>query len=186
MVDALQCAVIGPQIKIIVDRAFRRQVFRHRTPLTASRQNVHEAVHYLAHDHRALAAAGLASWDQRFDQLPFRVSQITRIAQFATVITGAAFARPHRVTPSSNQATSLESQLILLIQELSGRTLRYGVALGRPLIGPADRNAEKQRWLDGGHRLTTDQISAKAYRHHDEQRQTDGHEAEADDFGAER
>jgi len=28
------------------------------------------------------------------------------------------------VTPSSNQATSLESQLIHLIQELSGRTLR--------------------------------------------------------------
>ena len=82
VVDALQCAVIGPQIKIIVDRALRWQVFRHRTPLTASRQNVHEAVHYLAHDHRALAAAGLARWDQQFDQLPFRVSQITRIAQF--------------------------------------------------------------------------------------------------------
>ena len=98
MVDALQCAVIGPQIKIIVDRALRWQVFRHRTPLTASRQNVHEAVHYLAHDHRALAATGLARWDQQFDQLPFRVSQITRIAQFATVITRAAFARPHRVT----------------------------------------------------------------------------------------
>ncbi len=61
-------------------------------------------------------------WDQQFDQLPFRVSQITRIAQFATVITRAAFARPHRVTPSSNQATSFESQLIHLIQELSGRT----------------------------------------------------------------
>jgi hypothetical protein len=39
VVDALQCAVIGPQIDIVVDRAFRRQVFRDCAPLTAGRQN---------------------------------------------------------------------------------------------------------------------------------------------------
>jgi hypothetical protein len=37
VVDALQCAVIGPQIEIVVDRAFRRQVFRDCAPLTAAR-----------------------------------------------------------------------------------------------------------------------------------------------------
>src|SRR6478672_4569359 len=42
VVDPLQCAVIGPQIEVVVDRAFRRQVFRDRAPLTAGRENVHE------------------------------------------------------------------------------------------------------------------------------------------------
>ena len=43
--NSFQCAVIGPQIEVVVDRAFRRQVFRDRAPLTAGRENVHEAVH---------------------------------------------------------------------------------------------------------------------------------------------
>src|ERR1035438_8024519 len=96
VVDSLQCAVIGPQIEVAVDRAFRWQVLRDRAPLTASRENVHEAVHHLPHDHRPLATAGLARWDQRFDQSPFLVGQIARISQLAAVVTGAVLARPHR------------------------------------------------------------------------------------------
>src|ERR1700682_5094838 len=42
VVDSLQCAVIGPQIEVAVDRAFRRQVFRDCAALTASLENVHE------------------------------------------------------------------------------------------------------------------------------------------------
>src|SRR5664279_6009426 len=34
VVDSFQCAVIRPQIEVVVDRAFRRQVFRDRAPLT--------------------------------------------------------------------------------------------------------------------------------------------------------
>src|SRR5260370_33556920 len=37
VVDSLQCAVICPKIEIVVDRAFRRQVFRDRAPLTTGR-----------------------------------------------------------------------------------------------------------------------------------------------------
>src|SRR6266550_1291686 len=96
VVDSLQCAVIGPQIEVIVDRAFRWQVLRDRAPLTASRENVHEAVHHLPHDHRPLATAGLARRDQRFDQSPFLVGQIARISQLAAVVTGAVLARPHQ------------------------------------------------------------------------------------------
>ena len=47
----LQRAVISPKIEIAVDRAFRWQIFRDRAPLTAGRENVHEAVHHLTHDH---------------------------------------------------------------------------------------------------------------------------------------
>src|SRR6266849_8330294 len=35
VVDSFQRAVICPQIEVVVDRAFRRQVFRDRAPLTA-------------------------------------------------------------------------------------------------------------------------------------------------------
>src|SRR6202048_1937674 len=73
VVDSLQCAVICPKIEIVVDRAFRRRVFRDRAPLTAGRENVHETVHYLPHDHRALATASLARRAPRFDQSPLRV-----------------------------------------------------------------------------------------------------------------
>src|ERR1700731_1930330 len=96
VVDSFQCAVIGPQIEVVVDRAFRRQIFRDRAPLTAGRQNVHEAVYHLPHDHPPLATASLARRDQRFDQSPFVVGQIARIAQFAAVVTGAVLVRPHR------------------------------------------------------------------------------------------
>src|SRR6266436_8101672 len=96
VVDSFQCAVICPQIEVVVDRAFRRQVFRDRAPLTAGRENVHEAVHHLPHDHRALATASLAWRDQRLNQSPFVVGQIARISQLAAVVTAAVLARPHR------------------------------------------------------------------------------------------
>src|SRR3981081_2932352 len=80
VVDSFQRAVICPQIEVAVDRASRRQVFRDRAPLTAGRENVHQAVHHLPHDHRALATASLARRDQRFDQSPFVDGQICGIA----------------------------------------------------------------------------------------------------------
>ena len=80
VVDILQCAVVGPQVEIVVDRALRRQVLRDRPPLTAGRQNVHEAVHHLTHHHGPLAPAALARWNERFNQLPFGVGQIARIS----------------------------------------------------------------------------------------------------------
>src|ERR1700683_4197051 len=95
-VDSFQRAVIGPQIEVAIDRTSRGQVFRDRPPLTAGRENVHQAVHYLPHDHRALTSATLARWDQRFHQSPFVVGQIARIAQLAAVVTGAVLVRPHR------------------------------------------------------------------------------------------
>ena len=123
MVDAIQCAIVGPQIEIVVDRAFRRQVFRDRTPLATGGQNVHQAVDDLTHDHGALVATRFAGWYQSFDQLPLLVGQVARIAQLAAVVTDTVLARPHRVTPFSNQATTLESQPIHMIQLLPGQTL---------------------------------------------------------------
>src|SRR6266567_1167858 len=54
---------------------------------------------------------------------PLIVRQITGVSQFAAVIAPAVLCRPHR-WPSSNQATTLESQPIQGIQYVSGQTLR--------------------------------------------------------------
>src|SRR5258707_9658227 len=50
VVDPFRCAVIGPQIEVVVDRAFRRKVFRNSAPPTAGRENVHQALYHLTHD----------------------------------------------------------------------------------------------------------------------------------------
>src|SRR5947209_20623479 len=56
------------------------------------------------------------------------VGQITGVSQFAAVIAPAVLCRPHR-WPSSNQATTLESQPIQGIQYVSGQTLSYQYSL---------------------------------------------------------
>src|SRR3979411_1544407 len=96
VMNSFQCTVIGPQIEVVVDRAFRWQIFRDRAPLTAGRENVHEAIHYFPHDHPAFPTASLARGDQGVDQCPFVIGQIARISQLAAVVTAAVLARPHR------------------------------------------------------------------------------------------
>ena len=85
----------APQIEISMDGRTRRQVFRNGPPLATCRQNIHEAVHHLAHDHRAFVAAALGGRDQRLNKRPFVISQIAGIAQEATIITSAVVRRPH-------------------------------------------------------------------------------------------
>jgi hypothetical protein len=60
--------------------------------------------------------------DQRFDQSSFVVGQIARISQLAAVVTGAVLARPLGDPPRIRPP--LESQVIHMIQELFGQTLR--------------------------------------------------------------
>src|SRR5258708_34414751 len=60
VVDSLPCAVIGPQIEVIVDRAFGWQLLRNRAPLPARRENDPMRVHHLPLTHRPLGSAGLA------------------------------------------------------------------------------------------------------------------------------
>ena len=92
--DAIERAIPAPQIEISMDGRTRRQVFRNGPPLATCRQNIHEAVHHLAHDHRALVAAALGGRDQRLNKRPFVISQIAGIAQEATIITSAVVRPP--------------------------------------------------------------------------------------------
>src|SRR5262249_26021064 len=80
--------------------AARRQIFRDRTPLASRAQNIHDPVHHFAHLDMALVAAALGGRDQWFDMRPFIVGQVTRISQFAAVVTSVVLRRPHRWCPS--------------------------------------------------------------------------------------
>jgi hypothetical protein len=94
--DAVERAVPTPQIEIIVQGRAWRQVFRDRAPLAARAQDVHQTVGDLAQVHRALITAQLGRRDMQLDQCPFRIGQVARIAQPATVIASTVFDRPHR------------------------------------------------------------------------------------------
>src|SRR4030088_3061292 len=96
LMNSFQCTVIGPQIEVVVDRAFRGQIFRDRAPLTASRENIHEAVHHFPYDHPPFPTASLPRSYQAFDQCPLVGGPIARIPQLAAVVTAAVLARPHR------------------------------------------------------------------------------------------
>src|SRR5450755_1870054 len=121
VVDTIQRAVVAPQVEIIKQRAARWQVLRDCTPLASRAQNIHDPVHHFAHVDVALVAAALGWRDQQFDMRPFIVGQITRISQFAAVVTPAILRRPHRCPP--NQVTTLESQTIHMTQDDFGQTL---------------------------------------------------------------
>ena len=94
--DEIERTIPTPQVEIIVQGRARRQVFRDGPPLTSGGENIHEAVHNLAHDYCAFVATALAWRDQWFDQFPFVVGEVAGIAQMAAVIPGAIFIRPHR------------------------------------------------------------------------------------------
>jgi hypothetical protein len=94
--DALERAVVAPQIKVIEQRRARRQVFRDRPPLASRAEDVHDPVHHLADVDRAFVAAGLGRRDQRRNLRPLLVREVTRVAQLAAVVTLAVLRRPHR------------------------------------------------------------------------------------------
>src|ERR1700757_1845837 len=68
-------------------------------------------------------STALGRRNERLHKRPFLVRQIARITQPPSVVTSAILARPHR-RPPTNQAASLESQMIPPIQFVLGRALR--------------------------------------------------------------
>src|SRR5215468_9205981 len=75
--------------------------------------------------------------DEWFDMRPFIVGQVTRISQFAAVVTSAVLRRPHRGA-SLESGHHFESQTIQRIQNVFGRTLRREGA-------PSNRERRRRR-----------------------------------------
>jgi hypothetical protein len=120
VMNNLQRAVVVPQAEIVIHRAAWWQILRDVAPLTSGAQDIHHAVDHLAHVDAPLAATTLGWRDQRFDMRPFRVGQITRIAQLVAVVVGAGFGRPH-ATPLE-AVPRIESQMSRAVQAISPAT----------------------------------------------------------------
>src|SRR5271166_4075254 len=99
VMDAFERSVPCPQIEIVEQRAARRQILRHVTPLATRAQNVHQAVDNFAQIDRALAPAAFGWRDQRRDMRPFGVGDIAGIAQLVAVVFRSVLGGPHRAAP---------------------------------------------------------------------------------------
>ncbi len=124
VVQALQRAVELPQHEIVVHRRLGRQILGQRAPLAARLQNIENPVHHLAHIGFPLPAPALGRRDQRRDQRPLAIGQITRIARRLAFIISARLGRPHVAPPRCDSVLPTESQVILSNQELLGRALK--------------------------------------------------------------
>lgn len=91
-----ECAVPVPKVEIVEQRALGRQVFRNGAPLAARAQHIQQAVDDLANIDLTSAPATLGWRDQRLHQSPFRIRQITRIAQSIALVFSTVRCRPHR------------------------------------------------------------------------------------------
>src|SRR3982074_2456929 len=82
--------------------AFRRQFLRQRLPLAARREHIEDRVQNLADIHLAPTPTAFGRRYRRFDQRPFAVAQITRVAQAMPVGSTAVFRLPHSAPLSSD------------------------------------------------------------------------------------
>src|SRR5918993_4130562 len=133
VVDASQRAVPIPQVQVLPDRAARRQVLRKRLPLTARPKHVEDGVQDLADVHRPRSPTALGGRDQRADQRPLSVSQITLVPQATTIRRRAMFWLPHEA-PLPTQVPPKESHPIPPTQLLSGTALRTSGSFDREVI----------------------------------------------------
>src|SRR5436190_9553952 len=93
--DALQRAVPIPQHEVGMRGALWRQILWQRLPLAARREHIKDRVQNLANVHPAPTPAAFGRRYRRFDQRPFAVAQITRVAQAMAVGSTAVFRLPH-------------------------------------------------------------------------------------------
>src|SRR4051794_1610629 len=123
VLDPTQCAVIVPATEVVVDRAARWQILRQSRPLAAGTEDIHHPVDHGPDIDRSLVATLLRRWNQRADQRPLLVRQVTRVTQPAAVIPRSVLLRPHRLAPA-NRSNPSESQQTPTIQDVPGWTLR--------------------------------------------------------------
>jgi len=122
MIQPIQSAIIAPEREITVHCAARWQILRNGSPLTTGAEDLHQAVDHFAHSHRALIASRLGRRNFPFDDGPLLIGEITGVTQLAAIITTTIIVRPHWAAPA-NRTTTIESQVIPMIQDVMGQTL---------------------------------------------------------------
>jgi hypothetical protein len=86
LVNTAQRAIPIPQLKIEMRRAFRRQIFRQSLPLAAGREHIEDSVEVFALVDRPPPSAAPGRRNERSDQHPLGVAQVTRITKVAAAL----------------------------------------------------------------------------------------------------
>ncbi len=73
VMNAIQRAVPVPKVKIIKQRALRRQIFGNITPLASRAQHIHKTIHDFPQLNRALASAAFGRRNERLDVRPLLI-----------------------------------------------------------------------------------------------------------------
>ena len=137
--DSIDRAVICPKIEVAINRAFGGKIFGYCPPLAAGRQNIHQTVDNFPHVDHPFSAATFCGRDQRLDQRPLGIGQITGITQTATIIPLTVFCRPHWRSSGRITNPPIESQMTHPIQIFFGQTL------SPPAIGNSTYRGSRHR-----------------------------------------
>jgi hypothetical protein len=124
LVDTVQRAI--PILKIEMRRAFRRQIFRQSLPLAAGREHIEDSVEVFALVDRPTPSAAPGRRNERSDQHPLGVAQVTRITKAAAAIGKAMFGLPHAGAPVRIMTFATELQPIHPTQEVLGSASEAG------------------------------------------------------------
>jgi hypothetical protein len=118
--NALQRAVPLPQVEIVVDRALRRPVLRHRLPLTAGREHIKNTIQHFAHITPCAGArrAWLAGSAAQSASIPPRSDR--SITQALAARRQMVFLRPH-VAPHRKLAPHIGHNRLLRFNNFSER-----------------------------------------------------------------
>jgi Putative transposase DNA-binding domain len=175
MMHSIRRAVAAPQVQIIKNSAAWGKILGDRPPLASRAQNAHDPVHNLPNAYPAPVAAVLGRWNQRFDVSPFFIGQVTRISQFATVVSPAVFRRPHgrgpRITRKAAAPWTYRPRVRQRIECLASENRVQPVAVDPrgtsrtcPVCGKDDRrnrNGEVFRYIACGHKGDADFVGAR-------------------------
>jgi hypothetical protein len=124
LVDTVQRAIPIPKIEM--RRAFRRQIFRQSLPLAAGREHIEDSVEVFALVDRPTPSAAPGRRNERSDQHPLGVAQVTRITKAAAAIGKAMFGLPHAGAPVRIMTFATELQPIHPTQEVLGSASEAG------------------------------------------------------------
>src|SRR6185312_5129190 len=108
--DVRQGSIVVPALKIAMHGAARRQILRQGPPLTGGAENVENAVQHVPDHDLSLTPATFRRRDQRLNQAPLSLGQVTGIAQTLAFVLGAVLGRPHEAPGAS--VPRIESQAI--------------------------------------------------------------------------
>src|SRR5262249_39595191 len=101
IMDLHQRSIVVPTLEVAVNGAARRQVLWQSSPLTASAEDIQNAIQHFTNIDLPLASPALRRTDEGFHQFPFSVRHIARVAQPFPVIPGAVLGRPHKAPRES-------------------------------------------------------------------------------------